>query len=93
MHASSVTQFDPQKRGYVHSSINNSRRPIPKNGPIRLDRRHRLVDDVFEDGVGGVELRYSGDELYHIPFVSPRKLKANRMEQGIKLKNRKLNLI
>ena len=54
----------------MHSSINNSRRPIPKNGPIRLDRRRRLVDDVFEDGVGGVELRYPGRELYHIPYIS-----------------------
>ena len=51
------------KGGYVHSSINNSRRPIPKNSPIWLDGRRRLVDDVFEHGVGGVELRYPGREL------------------------------
>ena len=56
--------------GYVHSSINDSRRPIPKNGPIHLDRCRRLVDDVFEHGVGSVELRYPGCELYHIPYIS-----------------------
>ena len=54
----------------MHSSIHNSRRPITKNGPIWLDRRRRLVDDVFEDGVGGVELRYPGCELYHILYIS-----------------------
>ena len=70
IHASSVIQFDPQQGGYVHSSIDNSRRPIPKNGPIRLDRRRRLVDDVFEDGVGGVELRYPGCKLNHVPYIS-----------------------
>ena len=43
---------------------------ILKNSPIRLDRRRCLVDDVFEDGVGGVELRYPGCELYHIPYIS-----------------------
>ena len=35
-----------------------------------MDRRRRLVDDVFEDGVGGVELRYPGCELYHIIYIS-----------------------
>ena len=69
---SSVTLFDAQKGGYVHSSINNSRRPIPKNGPIRLDRCRCLVDDVFKDGVGSVELRYPGYELYFtFQFISP----------------------
>lgn len=46
-----------------HSSINNRRRPIPKNGAIRLECRSRLIDDVFKDGVGGIELRYPGYEL------------------------------
>ena len=54
----------------MHSSINNRRRPIPKNGPVRLDRCRCLVDDVFEHGVGGVELRYPGRELYHVPYIS-----------------------
>ena len=84
IHASSVTQFDPQKEGYVHSSINNSRRPLPKNGPIRLNRRRRLVDDVSEHGVGGVELRYPGYELYHIPIhQSHARIIQRRMEEDL----------
>ena len=69
----------------MHSSINDSRRPIPQNGPIRLDRRRRLVDDVFEDGVGGVELRHPGCELYFtFQFIS--RIVQRWMEEDIKPK-------
>jgi hypothetical protein len=65
----------------VHGSINNGRRPIPKNGPIRLDRRPRLVDDVVEDGVGGVELRYPGYELHCIHQLEAKSKMDGRIER------------
>ena len=87
INASSVTQFNPQKEGYVHSNINNSWRPIPKNGPIQLDHCRHLVDDVFKGSVGGVELRYPGYKLYFtFQSISPTHMIQREMEEDIEPK-------